>query len=95
MVYVVEDRHVPGDHRVVTDANALNHAHDTSIIETNPVTDDQLGLWPDVPSARTADMNIVPYLNPAIPEDKRRSTLEVQPPSDACAAITEQRLAIE
>src|SRR2546426_1637655 len=40
-------------------------------------------------------MDVVPHLDPSIPDDERRRSLEVQSPSDAHAAIAEQRVAIE
>src|SRR5262245_329590 len=55
MIRVIEDGNVARDEGVVADAYPLGYANDASVVEADPVANNQLRIVSDVPCTGTAD----------------------------------------
>src|SRR5438309_559061 len=95
MVGVVEDRHIPRDQRVITDAHAPGGTDDPTIVQAHAIPDDELSARIDDPGARVPDVDVVSDHDPSITADQWRGAFQVQSPPDSATPIPKHRLSIE
>src|SRR5882724_4956034 len=99
MAGVVIDLHVHGDHRIIPDGHAFRDADREVVVDAHAIADQQARsggyLEPDDPRVLGSDEHVIPYLDRTIPDDLRDRPFELEPHTDARAAITQHRFPVD
>ncbi len=91
MADVVVDLDPARHHRVVANPDTAGHTDHVLKVEADPIADDQLCslryLESHDPGAPATNRSVIPKLDPAVPEDLRHGTFQMQALTYTGAAV--------